>query len=149
MAPESFNIKDAGAAIIQLHEDGHSDLLNAASQVMSASTELDEAVQFNNHLDPLHPLVDEYQLSANADAYISSNALTVVEAEAVYNVSPPAYSIDDNYTNIKAAFSGGALISAAAINAVAETISEAVEIFAPEVAGGAAIWSKATQWQAP
>ena len=92
-------------------------------------------------MDPLHPLVDEYQLSANADAYISSNALTVVEAEAVYNVSPPAYSIDDNYTNIKAAFVGGggdALISARTINALAETISEAVEIFAPDVPGGAA-----------
>ena len=40
VAPESFNIKDAGAAIIQLHEDGHSDLLSAAVNVTSASTDL-------------------------------------------------------------------------------------------------------------
>ena len=62
--PGSFNIKDAGVAIIQLHEDGHSDLLDAALHVMSASTDLGEAVQFNDDLDPLHSLVDVYQLSA-------------------------------------------------------------------------------------
>ena len=148
MAPESFNIKDAGAAIIQLHEDGHSDLLSAAVNVTSASTDLGEAVQFNDDLDPLHSLVDVYQLSSDAHAYISSNALTVVEADAVYNVSPPAYTIDDNYTNIKAPLVA-VLDCATSINAVAETISEAVEISAPEVA-----WWRTraghipTQWRA-
>ena len=33
----------------------------------------------------------------------TSRALTVVEADAVYEVSAAPYTIDDNYTNIKAA----------------------------------------------
>ena len=126
--PETYNVTDAGVALIQLFEDGNSGLLSAATTVTSNSTSLSEAVKFNNSSDPLNVLVDSYQLSSATETFISTNPLTVVQAEAVVGIATTPYTIDDKFSAIKDALGSSAITTATSINALAQSVAEAVEI---------------------
>ena len=142
-SPETFNIKDTGEAIINLHANGRGDLLEGASNVTASSAELSEAVKFSDPNDAISLLVDSYGMSSNAVQHIASNALDVAEAKAVNEaVTPPAYSIRDSYANIKALLAdgdGSAVTEATTVTAYAGSIADAVEIAAGTVSAAAEV----------
>ena len=142
-SPETFNIKDTGQAIINLHADGHGDLLEGASNVTASSAELSEAVKFSDPNDAFSSLVDSYEMSSSAVQHINNNALDVAEAKAVNGATtPPAYSIHDSYANIKALLAdgdGSAVTNATTVSANAGSIADAVEIAAGTVSAAAEV----------
>ena len=142
-SPETFNIKDTGQAIINLHADGHGDLLEGASNVTARSAELSEAVKFSDPNDAFSSLVDSYEMSSSAVQHINNNALDVAEAKAVNGATtPPAYSIHDSYANIKALLAdgdGSAVTNATTVSANAGSIADAVEIAAGTVSAAAEV----------